>query len=357
MMIKLLALDIDGVITNGTTTLSPGNSEQKLISFHDLDAVTKAQKAGLHVVLITGEDNLMVERIAQRFNVQQVSRGAKNKLTALENVSAQFEIPLTEICYVGDSDRDAPALSKAGLGIAPANATSAAKAAADRVLLKSGGDGVVADVVALLEQLRMDEEQFAGLAEVIQHILNDSLKTHQRLLDESLPTLVKVAQVFTQAIATGRKILLFGNGGSAADAQHVAGEMVGRFLQESEPWPVIALTTDTSIITAVGNDLAFDDVFGRQVRALARPGDVVVGISTSGNSPNVIKAMEEGRKKGATVIGFTGMDGGKMMAYCEVCFRAPADKTPRIQELHILAWHAICEVVERELVERYQDSV
>ena len=164
-----------------------------------------------------------------------------------------------------------------------------------------------------------------------------------------MPILVQVAQRLIRAVRTGRKILLFGNGGSAADAQHVACELVGRFLLDSDPWPVIALTTDTSILTAVGNDWGFADIFARQVRALARPGDVVVGISTSGRSPNVLRGLQAGRNQGATTVGFTGGDGSAMREYTDVCFCAPAQSTPRIQELHLLAWHAICEIVETEL--------
>ncbi|MBE2268014.1 MAG: D-sedoheptulose 7-phosphate isomerase [Anaerolinea sp.] len=182
-------------------------------------------------------------------------------------------------------------------------------------------------------------------------IVRDSIAAHERLLTESLPVLSQVAQALTTALKNGNKLLFFGNGGSAADAQHIAGEFVGRFLLESRPYPAMALTTDTSILTAVGNDWTFDDVFWRQVKALAQPGDVVIGISTSGSSPNVLRGLEAGREIGAVCVGFTGSKngGGKLPAYSDLCFCAPAEQTPRIQELHILAWHAICELVEAEL--------
>jgi len=346
---RVLVLDIDGVLTAGSVVLAADGSELKRFSFHDLDAVTWAQREGWQVVLITGEDTPAVDQIAQRFSVEQVVRGAKDKVVALQSLSAQLGIPLSEMCYVGDSDRDAPALSQVGLGLATANATPAAKAAAHRVLSRPGGAGAVAEAVTLLQQLREDGERAAALEEEMRRIVNDSLAAHQRLLDELLPVLVQVAQAFVRAIRTGHKILLFGNGGSAADAQHVACELVGRFLLDSDPWPVIALTTDTSILTAVGNDWGFADVFARQVRALARPGDVVVGISTSGRSPNVLRGLRAGRDQGATTVGFTGADGGAMRELTDVCLCAPAQSTPRIQELHLLAWHAICEIVETEL--------
>lgn len=191
----------------------------------------------------------------------------------------------------------------------------------------------------------------AQLQANMEHIVRDSIAAHQRLLSESLPVLSRVAQTLTHALRNGGKLMFFGNGGSAADAQHVAGEFVGRFLRESRPYAALALTTDTSILTAVGNDWTFDDVFWRQVRALARPGDVAVGISTSGNSVNVLRGLDAAREIGATTVGFTGRPGGKLPDHCDLCFCAPAEQTPRIQELHLIAWHAVCELVEAELVD------
>lgn len=348
--VRVLALDIDGVLTDGTAALSERGGEEKRFSFHDLDAVTQAQRSGLTVVLVTGEDTPAVDVVARRFGVERVIRSAKDKLSALSSLSAKLDISLDRFCYVGDSDRDAPALSKVGLGLAPANATPGAKAAAHRVLSRAGGDGAVAEAVSLLGQLHLSCERAAKMEEEMGGLITDSLAAHQRLLDESLPVLVDVARTFIQAIRAGRKILLFGNGGSAAEAQHVAGELIGRFAQESSPWPALALTTDTSVITCIANDWEYAEVFARQVRGLARPGDVVVGISTSGRSPNVLRGLDAGRQSGATTIGFTGANGGEMSGHSDICFLAPATITSRIQELSLLAWHSVCELVERELV-------
>ena len=347
--IRVLALDIDGVLTDGTGILSKSVDEEKRFNFHDLDAVTQAKHLGLTVALVTGEDSTSVDNISRRFEVDHVKRGAKDKVAALAELAGELQIPLDEFCYVGDGDRDAPALSQVGLALAPADATPAAKAAVHRVLTNPGGSGAVAEAVALLFQLKVDPVCGAPLAKEIQRIVDSSLAAHKRLLHESLPVLVKVTQEFTRAIRSGRKVLLFGNGGSAADAQHVAAELVGRFSRESEPWPAIALTTDTSILTAVANDWEFADVFARQVLALARPSDMVVGISTSGHSPNVLRGLQAGRKRGAVTVGFNGGNGGAMREEADICFCAPAQSTARIQELHLLAWHAICKLVETEL--------
>ncbi|MBI5855634.1 MAG: SIS domain-containing protein [Nitrospirae bacterium] len=348
--IRVLALDIDGVITDGTASLSDNGDEDKRFSFQDLDAVTQAQRAGLPVAFVTAEDTPTVDRIMRRFKCDLVQRGAKDKLLALEALSRELNVHLDEFCYVGDGDRDAPALRRVGLGLAPLNATHLAKSAAHRVLSKPGGNGAVAETIGLLRQLHSSEENADVMEKSMYAIVTNSIEAHQRLLEHALPVLVRVAQAFVRTIRSGNKIVLFGNGGSAADAQHVAGELVGRFLQESEPWPVIALTTDSSILTAVGNDWDFAEVFSRQVRALAKPGDVVVGISTSGRSPNVIRGLQAGRAEGAMIVGFTGSGGNQMREHTDICFQAPSDSTPRIQELHLVAWHAICEMVERELL-------
>jgi D-sedoheptulose 7-phosphate isomerase len=149
----------------------------------------------------------------------------------------------------------------------------------------------------------------------------------------------------------GSKLVIFGNGGSAADAQHVAGELAGRFLKDRPALPAIALSTDTSVLTCVGNDMGFDEVFARQVEALVRKGDVAVGISTSGNSPNVIKGLREAKARGALTVAFTGR-GGKLGAKgspADICIRVPSDNTARIQEVHIAVWHAICQAIEQEM--------
>ena len=348
--IRLVALDIDGVLTDGTASL--GEDPCKRIAFHDLDAVTALRRAGLEIALVTGESDAMVDAVAGRFGIALVVRGAKDKAAALTELARECGVELAEVCYVGDSDRDAPALALAGLGLAPADATPAARAAADRVLGARGGAGAAAEAARLVLGLAAVAAGTEQRRTEIARIVADSIEAHRRLLDGPLEVLARVAYELVAAIASGRKVLLFGNGGSAADAQHVAGELVGRFACESEPWPAIALTTDTSILTCVGNDWSFAEVFRRQVRALARPGDVAVGISTSGRSENVLRGLAAARERGAVTIGFTGSRPGPLAEATDVCFCAPADATPRIQELHLLAWHAICEVVERELVAR-----
>ena len=145
------------------------------------------------------------------------------------------------------------------------------------------------------------------------------------------------------------KILIAGNGGSAADAQHFAGELVSRFNFDRPPLSAIALTTDSSILTAIGNDYGYEDVFARQIQAHGRAGDVLIAISTSGNSPNILKAIEAAKSIGLVVIGLTGRSGGKMKDMCDVCLCAPSDSTPRIQECHLFFEHTLCACIEESL--------
>ena len=151
------------------------------------------------------------------------------------------------------------------------------------------------------------------------------------------------------ALKSGNKILLAGNGGSAADAQHMAAELVSRFHYDRPGLPAIALTTDTSALTAIGNDYGFERVFARQIEALAQKGDVLIAISTSGNSPNVLTALETARARGVITIGLTGQSGGKMLPLCDVALRMPSQQTPHIQECHIMFGHLICQHIEDTL--------
>ena len=165
-------------------------------------------------------------------------------------------------------------------------------------------------------------------------------------------TIETVARLCVKALRDGNKLLLAGNGGSAADAQHLAAELVSRFYFDRPGLAAVALTTDTSALTAIGNDYGFERLFSRQVDALGRKGDVFIGLSTSGNSPNILKALDEARLKGLVTVGLTGQGGGRMAALCDHCLRMPSSETPRIQEGHIVVGHTVCALIEREMFAR-----
>ena len=178
----------------------------------------------------------------------------------------------------------------------------------------------------------------------------ESIRVKQAFLRDNLDVLIQAIEAVVAAFKSGNKLLLFGNGGSAADAQHIAAEFVNRFRVERPPLPAIALTTDSSALTSIANDYAYSQVFAKQIQALGKPGDVVIAISTSGNSPNVIKAVEYCKQVNIRTIGFTGSDGGKMAKEVDLLLNVGATKdTARIQESHILIGHVLCELVDATL--------
>lgn len=188
-------------------------------------------------------------------------------------------------------------------------------------------------------------------AELVKKQLIESARLKRQVAEDDVLTaqIARMAEMVFEALKTGHRLYLCGNGGSAADAQHLAAEFVGRFQKERDAWPVVALTTNTSILTALGNDYSFDIVFSRQVEALVEEGDVLIAISTSGNSVNVIKAAEAARIKGAKILGMAGRDGGELKNVCDECFVVPSQPTCRIQEVHIAVGHVICDLVEEAM--------
>ena len=187
------------------------------------------------------------------------------------------------------------------------------------------------------------------MMQMVQGEMESHKETIEKTIEELQNHIYTACIVASETINNGGKILLFGNGGSAADAQHIAAELSGRYKSERRGLPGIALTTDTSVLTAVGNDYGYDRVFDRQVEALAREGDLLIGISTSGNSKNVLRALSLGRNIGCKTIGLSGKDGGAMDDFCDVNIVVPSDDTPRIQEMHIMIGHIICQAIDDAL--------
>jgi D-sedoheptulose 7-phosphate isomerase len=191
--------------------------------------------------------------------------------------------------------------------------------------------------------IRSVAEQFGATARNLRAMSEDR---------ELHAALVRVARCCIDALRAGHKILFAGNGGSAADAQHLAGELVSRFNYDRPGLPAFALTTDTSVLTAIGNDYGYERLFARQVEAVGQTGDVLIGISTSGKSPNILEALRVARAKGLTTVGMTGIGGGRMSEFCDHVLRTPSDATPRIQEGHIAIGHTICFLIEEQIFPR-----
>jgi len=191
-----------------------------------------------------------------------------------------------------------------------------------------------------------------GMEDYIIKIFRESSQVKEAFVNENLVRIVAVVEAVTAALKGGNKILLFGNGGSAADAQHLAAEFVNRFVIERPPLPAIALTTDTSVITSIGNDYDFADIFSKQIRAIGQRGDIAWGMSTSGTSANVVKGLEVAKKIGMVTVGLTGRDGGDIAGIADHAMIVPPTRTPPIQEEHITVGHVICEMVDFKLFQR-----
>jgi D-sedoheptulose 7-phosphate isomerase len=206
--------------------------------------------------------------------------------------------------------------------------------------------------------IRQDFERYVGnvrknvMEDYIIKIFKESGQVKEVFVNENLNRIVAVVGAVTAALKAGNKILLFGNGGSAADAQHLAAEFVNRFIIERPPLPAIALTTDTSIITSIGNDYDFAEIFSKQIRAIGRKGDIAWGMTTSGTSVNVVKGLEAAKKIGMVTVGLTGRDGGDVAKIVDHALNVSSTSTPRIQEVHITVGHVICEMVDFKLFQR-----
>jgi len=183
----------------------------------------------------------------------------------------------------------------------------------------------------------------------IASIVSGSLEVKRRFFEAQADEVIKAAAMVAETFKDNGKLLVFGNGGSAADAQHIAGELVNRFLQKRRGLPAIALTTDGGMLTCVANDTGFENVFARQIEALGTKGDVCLAISTSGTSPNIVRACEQAREQGIKVIGLLGRDGGRVGAICDLALIVPSNDTQRIQETHNLVGHVLCELIELEM--------
>jgi len=279
--IKLLALDIDGVLTDGRTTLGVHGPVRKRLAFQDLDAINAAKRAGLIVALVTGESDASVDLVSARTGVSLVRRGAKNKLAVIRNLARQQHLSLSEICFVGDGNRDAPALAKVGLAFAPTNATYAAKSAAHRVLPQTGGHGVVSEAVRLLLQRNDEQPRVQLLEKELRRRLAKNWTGNRSSLPPRAHILAQAAQALVGAVESGQKIMFCGDG---------AGQALGDLFSVNPVWPAIALSAD-------------DAILAKQVRALTKPGDVLIAVYSSMHSRIGAKALKFAEARGAISLG------------------------------------------------------
>lgn len=347
-MIRLVVLDIDGVVTDGSVIVDMQGSEQKKINLKDIDAIYELHKQGYKLAAITGENTSIVEYFKKRFPWDYFYQNNKHKKETLKEIAELEGVSLDEVCYVGDGKYDVDSIQSAGLGICTEDAIDRAKNAADIVLQYRGGQGCLWELIEILKQQNDEElpthyfyrrlEEHAGIFK--------KMASDQDLMED----VMQIAEDICKIMKGQGQLFLCGNGGSAADAQHIATEFVSRFFKERPGLNAEALTVNTSTLTAIGNDYSFERVFVRQLEAKAKEGDILIGISTSGKSKNVLEALRYARKNSIKTVMLMGdYVNLELEDICDYMIKVPSQITPRIQEAHIFIGHTIAEYVEYKL--------
>lgn len=359
--IQMIIFDVDGVITDGKQYIDGQGEETKTISLKDMDALGLLHQAGYKIGCISGEDTAFSRRLSKIAPLDFVKLGCKTKIKAIEEIEKMFRLEACDLCYIGDGKYDIPVMERVGLGICPADAIDEVKHVADVILKRKGGEGCIAECYTLLEKKKIYIGTIAGDA-IGNELIRERIEGHRAVFDalaadEELCTRIGVsAGMINNCYQNGGHLFLCGNGGSAADAQHLAAELVGRFYLERRALSAEALSTNTSVLTALANDYDYDMIFARQVEAKASEGDVLIGITTSGTSKNIRQAFQKAKQQGVKTILMTGKisENAEILQDTDCLLAVPSRDTPRIQEMHILMGHIICELVEREIAENIQ---
>lgn len=356
-MLKALIIDIDGVITDGKKYTDGLSKEIKSVAYKDMDAITDFQKEGVLVGCISGEDTAFSRSISGKLDY--CSLGTKNKREMLEKFSEEYGIAPAHICYIGDGKYDIEALEYVGLAVCPNDAIEDVKSVSGIILNAIGGKGCIAELYAVLHKKGNKESNPPSNGKDFDGIIRQRMDEHCKMLERILEdreltgALESVCGEIINSYRDGGQLFLCGNGGSAADAQHLAAELVGRFYMERKAFNAEALSTNTSIITALANDYDYSLIFARQVEAKGRKGDVLIGITTSGTSKNILHAFEKAKERGMRTVLMMGEIKGhlQIFEFADHIINMPSGDTPRIQEGHILIGHIMCEIIEKELGE------
>ncbi len=360
--IRALIFDIDGVITDGKKYTDGISQEIKSMTYKDLDAINDFQKEGIIVGCISGEDTIFSKKVAEKLDY--CCLGTKNKREMLEEFSDKYNVESRHICYIGDGKYDIKALEYVGLAVCPHDAIYKVKEVSDIILDSSGGQGCIAELYAKIchpedtgsEAVKED----TGIIETFRKRVHEHYEMIGQILSNHklISVIEEVCQKIIISYQNNGQLFLCGNGGSAADAQHLAAELVGRFYLERRAYSAEALSTNTSIITALANDYDYNMIFARQIEAKGREGDVLIGITTSGKSQNVLQAFQRAKKQNLVTVLMSGKIKGYLPAldYADYVIEIPSHDTPRIQEGHILIGHIICEIIESKLTEENEKN-
>ena len=349
--LDLIVYDFDGVMTDNRVYVMQDGQEAVVCNRADGLAVDMIRAAGIPQLILSTEANAVVRMRAEKLKLGVINACA-DKAQALSEYCTQHSYDLARVLYVGNDLNDIAAMRLAGYSVSPADGHPAIRAIAGRVTNAAGGAGVIRELAdwlltpapATTAPATKDHMQMLGQ---IREELTESVRLREALLrdDALLERLCALAGSIANALRAGNKIIFAGNGGSFADAQHLAAEFVGRFMRERAPLAAVCLGTNGSTITAVGNDYRFEEIFARELRAVGSKGDVFIPISTSGNSGNLIQAIEAARELGMEVYALVGKGGGRMSALAP-SFIVPSSHTARIQEIHITLGHIVCGLVD-----------
>lgn len=346
-MIKLIVFDIDGVITDGSIIVDDEGREQKKINLKDIDAIFELKARNYIMSAITGENSKIVTYFEKRFPWDYFYSGKKNKIEVIKKIEKQSKIKAEEICYIGDGKYDVDPLKYVGLGVCPKDAINKAKKSADVILQNRAGEGCLWELISIIEDYNNEESPqnyfYSRLAEHVD--IFKVMASDKKLIDD----VMKIGDDIINLLSNKNQVFLCGNGGSAADAQHIATEFISKFYKERQALNAEALTVNTSTLTAVGNDYSYERIFVRQLEAKAKKGDMLIGISTSGKSKNVLEALRYGIREGLITVMLTGNYYNEEVEHIsDYVIKIPSKITPRIQEAHIFIGHLIAEYVEFE---------
>ncbi len=358
-MIRIAIFDIDGIMTDGRLTIDESGKQYKSIRLRDLDALTEIKKLGIKVAAITGENTKIVDCFRDSYNWDYFYKGCKNKIAALNEIAGKENVDLKDILYVGDGKYDVEPIQSSGVGLCPCDAYFKAKEVADIILKSKSGEGIVEEVFVILEKMKnsftddakKNVEADSDIDNYVLENINDHIAVIKVLSDdkELIMKISQVCKVISEVINCGGTLYICGNGGSAADAQHIVAELIGRFKMDRKPLSAEALTTNTSILTSISNDYDYSEVFERQVMAKVTDRDVVLGISTSGTSSNVVKALKKASEIGASTVMLTGSNKIDEET-ADYIIGMPGKEVSRIQEMHILFGHILAGFIEKEYV-------
>lgn len=353
--IKLIVYDFDGVMTDNRVHVTQDGKEFVTCNRGDGLGVGMIKSIGIQQVILSTEVNNVVQRRAEKLGLEAI-HGSADKSESLRLYCAKHKIDLDTVLYVGNDVNDFEVMGQVAFPVCPADAHPEIKKISQWQTQVNGGYGVIrelADKLLVETEVRtetihhqndVDTERVRSQLEQSIHIRQDILKNKSML-----NLLVNLADTIHLTLGKGGKIIFAGNGGSFADAQHLAAEFVGRFMVEREPLASICLGTNSSLTTAVGNDYSFGQIFSRELKGIASEKDVLILISTSGNSENLLESVSVAEDMGIFTFGFVGKDGGGL-AQRIPCFIVPSEHTARIQELHITIGHILCDMVDQKIL-------